>query len=996
MRRSLSALLPLPVILVLAVAVLSSEPPPPQKTGLSPAEALARFVVPKDLEIQTVLAEPQIAQPVFLNFDERGRMWVVEYRQYPHPAGLTVVSRDKHWRVVYDKVPPPPPHHFHGKDRITIHEDTHGTGVYDKHSTFIEGLSIATSVERGRGGVWVLNPPYLLFYPTKTNADVPDGDPEVCLEGFGLEDTHSCANSLRWGPDGWLYAAQGSTVTGNVKRPGLDKNPVSSMGQLIWRYHPETRRYEIFAEGGGNTFGVELDAKGRIYSGHNGGDTRGFHYVQGGYYRKGFEKHGELSNPYAFGFFANMTHAKVPRFTHNFVINEGGALPAAYRGEVFSINPLLGQVIQSAIKPEGSSFQTKDVANVVTSTDTWFRPVDIKLGPDGAVYVADFYDGHIAHLQHNEGQIEADNGRIYRLAAQGAKPFKPVDFSTKSTAELVKLLDSDNRWQRQTVLRLIGDRKDRSVIPLLTKTVQEGKGQLALEALWALNLSGGFDEAAALRTLDHADPFVRLWSVRLLGDDRHVTPAVAAKLATRAAQEPDVEVRSQLACSAKRLPAADALPIVRQLLARGEDATDIHLPLLLWWAIEAKAESDRAAVLKLFDEVAPWRLPLVENHILERLMRRYAQAGKQKDLLTCAQLLKMAPDAERAKPLLVGFEKAFTGRTAANLPVELVDALAARGGGSLALRLRQGKPEAVDEALKLLADPKAKKDERLQVIQIGGEISQSRFVPALLEMLASSRDEALLQAALAALQTYPDAAIGAKIVAGYNDFPESARVAARAVLASRAAWAAELLRAVDGGKIDKETIPTETVRKLLLHRDEKLQTLVKKHWGEVKGATSAEMRKEIDRLSVAVKSGAGDPYPGKKLFDTTCAKCHQFYGKGGDVGPDLTAYKRDDVDNLLLHIVNPSAEIREGFETWLVVTGDGRTLNGFLAEQDDRIVVLRDAEGKSLVIPRTKIDAMNVVPQSLMPEGLLKGLNDRQVRDLFAYLRSTQPLNVKD
>ena len=158
---------------------------------------------------------------------------------------------------------------------------------------------------QGRGGVWVLNPPYLLFYPDRNNDDVPDGDPEVHLQGFGLEDTHSVVNSLRWGPDGWLYAAQGSTVTGHVTRPGLDagKEPVHSMGQLIWRYHPETRRYEVFAEGGGNAFGVEIDAKGRIYSGHNGGDTRGFHYVQGGYYQKGFNKHGPLSNPYAFGYF---------------------------------------------------------------------------------------------------------------------------------------------------------------------------------------------------------------------------------------------------------------------------------------------------------------------------------------------------------------------------------------------------------------------------------------------------------------------------------------------------------------------------------------------------------------------------------------------------------------------------------------------------------------------------------------------------------------------
>ena len=270
--------------------------------------------------------------------------------------------------------------------------------------------------------MWVLNPPYLLFYPDRNNDDVPDGDPEVHLQGFGLEDTHSVVNSLQWGPDGWLYAAQGSTVTGHVTRPGLDagKEPVHSMGQLIWRYHPETRRYEVFAEGGGNAFGVEIDAKGRIYSGHNGGDTRGFHYVQGGYFQKGFNKHGPLSNPYSFGYFPAMKHNRVPRFTHTFVIYEADALPEQYRGLLFGVAPLLNHVVMSQVRPDGSSVQTQDVGLAVSTDDPWFRPVDIKLGPDGALYIADWYDRQINHYRNHEGQIDPGNGRIYRLKARSA------------------------------------------------------------------------------------------------------------------------------------------------------------------------------------------------------------------------------------------------------------------------------------------------------------------------------------------------------------------------------------------------------------------------------------------------------------------------------------------------------------------------------------------------------------------------------------------------
>jgi glucose/arabinose dehydrogenase len=412
---------------------------------LSPAESAKTFKTPADLAFDQVLAEPIVRQPISMSFDERGRLWVVQYIQYPHPAGLTVLSRDIFWRVVYDKVPPAPPHHFPGKDRITIHEDTDGDGIFDKHTTFLEGLNVVTSCVRGRGGLWVLNPPYLLFYPTNAEGDRPVGDPVVHLQGFGLEDTHSCANSLRWGPDGWLYGAHGSTVSANVTRPG-DKAPVARMvGQHIWRYHPEKKRFEIFAEGGGNAFGVEIDSQGRVFSGHNGGDTRGFHYVQGGAYRKGFEKHGVLANPYSFGFFEAMKHNKAQRFSHTFVINEAPGLPAKYRGKLFAVEPLQGRVMMSDVKPDRSSLQTQDIAPVVTSADTWFRPVDIKPAPDGSLFVADFYEAKIAHLGHNDGVIDRDTGRIYRLRAADGKAQTPIDLGKKSSAELVELLRQDNR-----------------------------------------------------------------------------------------------------------------------------------------------------------------------------------------------------------------------------------------------------------------------------------------------------------------------------------------------------------------------------------------------------------------------------------------------------------------------------------------------------------------------------------------------------------------------
>ncbi|HUG94313.1 MAG TPA: PVC-type heme-binding CxxCH protein, partial [Planctomycetaceae bacterium] len=893
--------------------------------ALPPDEAATTFTVPDGLELVQVLAEPHVRQPLFFEFDERGRLWVMNYLQYPYPEGLKMVSKDEFWRAVYDRIPDPPPQGARGADRITIHEDTDGDGAYDKHTTFLEGLNISTSFARGRGGVWVLNPPYLLFYPDRDNDDVPDGDPEVHLAGFGMEDTHSVVNSLRWGPDGWLYACQGSTVSGNVRvvgrsstpsgdgatgadgvelRPtsegGLESRPTYSMGQLIWRYHPETRRYEIFAEGGGNAFGLEIDAKGRIYSGHNGGDTRGFHYVQGAYYRKGFTKHGPLSNPYSFGFFEHMQHHAVPRFTHNFLIYEGGALPGEYRGRLFGVEPLQGKVVMSEFEPDRSSFKTRDLDRVIQSTDPQFRPVEIKTGPDGAMYVADFYEPQISHREHFSGQIDKSNGRVYRLQAKGAKPGPAFDLGRTPSRKLVDVLRHENKWFRQTAQRLLADRKDRGIVPLLRENIRTSGGQFALECLWALSVSGGLDDEAALETLAHEDADVRLWTVRLVCDDHHVSPTLSSRLAELAARETYVHVRSQLASSAKRLPAADGLPIVRRLLAHDEDAADIHLPLLLWWAIEARAGSDAEAVLALFAEPAVWKLPLVEEHILTRLMQRYATSGTRQDLLACAKLFELAPGKKHSDLLMSGFEQAFKGRSLATLPAELVAALAEAGGGSLILGVRQGKAEAVEQALAAIGNDQTDAARRLEYVQLFGEVDQPQCVPVLLKLLHATSEGELRKAALTSLGRYAEPRIGTEVVGLYAALPAEVQDVARTLLVSRRPWTLAFLQAVDAGRIEAAALPLDDVRKMTVHDDEEIAGLIRRHWRDIQGASTAEMQQEIQRLTSVLAAGSGNPYEGKKLYTQSCGKCHLLFAEGGRIGPDLTTYQRKDQLALLI------------------------------------------------------------------------------------------------
>jgi putative membrane-bound dehydrogenase-like protein len=998
---------------------------------LPPAESLARMRVPADLAVDLLLNEPLVAQPAHFSFDARGRLWVAQYRQYPYPAGLKMVSRDKYYRATYDRLPPAPPYHDRGHDIISVHEDTDGDGKFDRHRQVLTGLNMANAVLHGHGGIWVMHTPYLLFYPDADGDDIPDAEPEVRLAGFGLEDTHSIANGLAWGPDGWIYGAQGSTTTSHIRRPGIDAPNAPGVyyeSCMVWRYHPDTHAYEIFAEGGGNNFGLEFDAEGRLYSGHNGGETRGWHYVQSAIYVKQGKdrgKYGPPTNPFAFGELPMMkTRNKITRFSHHFAIAEGTALPTNYLGQLFNVDPLHRNIIVSERRPAGSTFTTTDTGFALETDDQAFRPVFVANAPDGAIYVADFYEQYIAHGQNYQGQIDPDSGRIYRLRGKKEKLNTDVNLARKTTSELVAALRHRNKWHRQTAVRLLGERRDpsaREPLQELLKSVPETHP--ALEALWALHQAGWLGQATALTALQHPAAPVRAWAIRLLGDQKQLPEACAVAVQRLATTDPEAEVRCQIASTARRLSAPQAVPLLASLIRRDVDADDPFIPLLCWWTLEGLCETNQAAVLHLWGadlsrarsvtssassrattsieaakaaalpDASLWNTALARQHLLPRLMRRFGMKSTRADFLVCAQLLRAAPTDEDRQLLVAGFEEAFKGRALPPLPDELLAALAGSGQGSLLLRIRRGDVDAVKEALALIADSTAQREERFLYARAFGEVHQPAAVPVLLNVASNDGDLDLRKAALSALTLYDERNIGTQVAAAYTNLPPALQAAAQSLLTSRAAWSLAFLKLIEDGTVKTTTVSAEAVTRLRQHSDKSIADLIAKLFPKPSAFVRSDRWTEMNKIQRTLKAGIGNPYAGELIFTERCANCHQLFHKGGQVGPNLTSYQRDDLSTMLLSILDPSAEIREGYMNYLVETKDGRSLSGFIASQDANVVVLRGFDGQDVSLQRSDIVELKPAGMSLMPEGLLEGLNEQQLRDLFAYLRIPQPIS---
>lgn len=981
-----------------------------QAQGLTPEETVNRMQVADGFDVQLVASEPLVRQPVCIEFDDRGRLWVIQYLQYPNPEGLKRVQVDRYSRTKYDRVPDPPPHGPRGADRITILEDTDGDGRMDRGRDFIDGLNLATGMAFGHDGVFVLNVPYLLFYPDRNRDDVPDSDPEVLLTGFGMEDAHSVANSLTWGPDGWLYGCQGSTVTANIR--GIE------FQQGVWRYHPQSRAFELFCEGGGNSWGLDFDSRGNLFYSTNYGGHVLVHGLQGGYFVKSFAKHGELHNLHSYGYFDHAAHQNFRggHVTVGGIVYQGDSFPEAFRGKYIAGDLLGHGVYWHNIQAQGSTVKTSHGGELLVANDDWCAPTDVMAGPDGAVYVSDWYDGRTAHPDP-DADWDRTNGRIYRISAKGTKPADALDFSQLDTNQLLELHHHRNQWhvrhaRQELVRRYAGaiPTRDSLLSAIDSKLHEEAlnptQEATALEALWTLQALDQFDEDLARQLLDSPHPAVRAWTVRLLGDRHQVSPEMAHRLDKFAEREPVVEVRQQLACTAVRLPARHAMPIINANINRDIDNDDPRLPLLWWWAVERHSVDGRDEVLRRFLRPSLWKSKLGRETLLPRLIRRYASEGNPAGLDAVVQLLRATPDDTARSSLWMPVLQGWQERPAATTKSEndqsavflefsrlVLTAWQAQPMDSTLLRLGIdiGLQEPLDAARTAAFDRKVAAAQRVTMLDMLAATNDPSLIEPSLDLVLTDEAESVRSAALQVLSRSDDPRIVSSLMALHQSSSSVVlQSQIRDVLLGRKASARAWLTAVDRGEIAATATPLEQIRKVVLFEEAELDALVAKHWGRLESATREEKLAEVRRLNNDLRAAPGNIEAGQAVFKKHCAACHQIFGEGTKLGPELTSANRRDRDFLLISLVDPNSVIRKEYVSMIVVTKDGRVLTGLPTARNEAGVTLVNAKNEPVMIPTGEIDEVHESPVSMMPVDLYRQLTPQNLRDLFAFLQQSK------
>ncbi len=961
------------------------------KSGLPPAEAADQMTVPEGFQVDLVAGEPELNQPIAFTFDERGRIWVAEAYTYP--------SRVKGKEGRWDE----------GQDRIVIFEDADGDGRFETRKVFAEHINLVSGLEVGFGGVWVGAAPYVLFFPDRDRDDRPDGAPEIVLDGFGFEDTHETLNAFTWGPDGWLYGCHGIFTHSLVGKPGTPDKDRVPLNAGVWRFHPTRRVFEVFAWGTSNPWGVDFNELGQAFITacvipHL------YHVIQGARYERQagthFDEHvyGEIRTIADHAHYAGniQDHAwwghepTAPQSTLDAggghahcgaMIYLGDAFPAQYRGALFMCNIHGNRVNTDLLEARGSGYVGHHGKDFLLANDRWFRGINLKYGPDGSVYLIDWYDKNACHRAQPE-IWDRKSGRMYRVSAVAPSPGsqRKIDLATASPLVLANLCLAPNEWHVRMARRLLaergGDDAARNALLKILRTHESVDRKL--RALWALHAVRAVTEALVLECLGAPEEHLRAWAIQLAAEEGSVSQTLLTRFAELASKDSSPVVRLYLASAMQRLPLEARLSIARGLLTRAEDAADTNLPLLIWYGVEPVAAKMPREALEL---ASTSRIPAVTRFIFRRVSSRL-------DDLEPILALLSRPEVD-PKPILEEMQHAFEGQARLKMPAgwqrayeHLAAAATDPGLGSLleSLAVKFGDQRVFPRLRLKIADQSAPLPEREHALSVCLDGQDPELVPVLEKLLDVP---ALRSRAIKALAGYEWEGVPAAVLSRFASFTSSERADAINTLASRKAWGLALLDAVKDGRVPRKDLGAFTIRQLRALGDRSLTAAIEEFWGTAR-ETSEEKRKEIVRLKETLTPAtleAADLRIGRGVFAKTCATCHALFGAGGKIGPDITGSNRANLDYILENILDPSAVVGKDYLMSVLALKDGRVLSGLILRETQTAFTVRTINEEVVV---AKEDVAERMPSelSLMPEGQLKALSPEEVRDLVAYLGS--------
>jgi putative membrane-bound dehydrogenase-like protein len=957
------------LLLLLVCTVASAGDDSERTSPLSPQEELASFeLADKRLTVDLVAAEPEVDSPVAICWDAAGRMYVAEMIDYP--AGP-------------------------GSGRIRRLEDRDNDGRYEHATVFAAGLKFPNGLIASGGGLFVTAAPDLLFFKDPNDDGVAD-EKTVVFTGFGEGNQQLRANGLTWGLDNWIYGANGRS-DGAIRRPDQPAEQAVSIRGCDFRFTPDGKRFE--ATSGQSQFGQSHDDWGNRFLSWNTIPVR--HALLD---RAFIERNPRLAM-FAVRDIADPTDPgqifpKSPRpktFNREAVdfynalagmsVYRGDAMGSDYAGSVFVGESLTNLVHRRILTPHGATFVSRRGEHdreFLAARDGWFHPVFTTTGPDGALYIVDFYRRWVEHPAFVAESLRGDvdwqegsgHGRIWKISRRENTwpPKPPVDLAAMSSADLVKQLESPNGWRRDTAQRLLVERRDEAALPAVRALLASSHmPQAKLHLLGVLDGLNQLDNGQLVRAMEDGDVRVRQFALRLAAP-RLAGSEPLRKAALAMTDFPSPALRFELAATLANIEGPEKINALVRLADLETRDEVIGLAI-----VGSLGKSAGPFLQQLVGEHSEWRKkPTIDQlRMLREASAAVAASRDDRQLAACFALIAPeSPESVRAGDLamLAGFAQGIADR-----------------GYSLKALLAEP-PEGLkpyvapvnvllEAARTMAADGTRKPEYRLTAIEVLGTIDAASG-PVLVKLIGPDQPD-LLQTAAARSLADTDAASAEQMFARWNELTTGTRRALVAASLRSPTTISALVSAIEEGQILARELEPATRDALLAVRDPQLEPRIKKL---LESQAAARNRDEIvHRFAMSLEKD-GDRSRGAALFEKHCLVCHTVQTRGNRVGPDLSGVGARPKETILVDVFDPSRQVTPEFVAYTLVTKDGQVLSGLVVSETGESLTLRRAEGAQDFVRRADIEELRSTGKSLMPEGLEQNLNEQDMADLLSFL----------